>query len=84
VCVDLGDLDPEAVNVEFYADARDGLEPERLATTSSRKLENVKNRYVFSARLPTTRPATEYTARLIPRRVGVSVPLEVSHILWQR
>lgn len=31
-----------------------------------------------------TRPATDYTARVIPHRDGVGVPLEEAHILWQR
>ena len=29
-------------------------------------------------------PATDYTARLVPHRDGVAVPLEEAHILWQR
>jgi starch phosphorylase len=31
-----------------------------------------------------TRPATDYTARVIPHFAGVAVPLEVNTILWQR
>ena len=34
--------------------------------------------------LPTTRPARDYTARVIPQRSGVAVPLESARILWQR
>jgi starch phosphorylase len=34
--------------------------------------------------VPATRPATDYTARVIPHRDGVTVPLEEAHILWQR
>jgi len=32
----------------------------------------------------TERPASDYTARLIPYRDDVAVPLEVARILWQR
>jgi starch phosphorylase len=34
--------------------------------------------------LPTTRPARDYTARVIPQRSGVAIPLESARILWQR
>ena len=34
--------------------------------------------------VPATRPATDYTARLIPHRPGVAVPFEAARILWQR
>jgi starch phosphorylase len=39
---------------------------------------------VFHATLPATRPASDYTARAIPHRSGVAVPLESARILWQR
>jgi hypothetical protein len=29
-------------------------------------------------------PSTDYTARLVPHRDGVVMPLEVDLILWQR
>ncbi len=40
--------------------------------------------YLYSATLAAGRPATDYTARVIPHREGVSIPLEESRILWQR
>lgn len=36
------------------------------------------------ARVPATRPAADYTARVIPQYTGVAVPLDAGHILWQR
>ena len=40
-------------------------------------------RCVDHATLPTTRPANEYTARVMPQRSGVAGPLECARILWQ-
>jgi starch phosphorylase len=34
--------------------------------------------------MPATRPATDYTARVIPNKDGVAIPLEAAQILWQR
>ena len=42
------------------------------------------NGYVYSARVPASQPATDYTARLIPHHPEAAVPLEAAQILWQR
>jgi starch phosphorylase len=42
------------------------------------------NGHVYCVNLPATRPIADYTARLIPHREGVAIPLEVANILWQR
>ncbi len=39
---------------------------------------------LYRARVPSTRPATDYTARAIPSFPGAAVPIEAAHILWQR
>jgi starch phosphorylase len=38
----------------------------------------------YSAHVSTTRPASDYTARIIPHHPNASVPLEAWQILWQR
>ena len=77
----LNDLDPEAVRVELYAD---GETPERVEMTRARQLVGAINGYAYHAEVAANRPAADYTARLIPRRDGLAVPLEAAHILWQR
>jgi hypothetical protein len=84
VQVYLGDLDPEAVRVELYADGIDGSAPERVAMQRVRQLVGANNGYAYHAEVPATRQATDYTARLISHRDGVALPLEAAHILWQR
>jgi starch phosphorylase len=76
----LDSLDPEAVRVELYANG----EPERVEMKSVRQLVGAINGYVYHAELASSRPASDYTARIIPHRDGVSVPLEAPRILWQR
>ena len=80
----LDDLDPEAVRVELFADGINGAVAERVEMQRVRQLVGATNGYAYRAQVPTVRPATDYTARLIPRRGGVAVPLEDAHILWQR
>jgi starch phosphorylase len=79
----LGGLDPKSVRVELYADGVNGGEPEQQEMRRGEPLTKV-NGYTYSAQVPTTRPATDYTARLIPQHDSVAVPLEAARILWQR
>ncbi len=77
----LDDLDPAAVTVELYADSG---EPERIEMQRVHPLLGAANGYVYRATIPARRSAGDYTARVIPHLDGASVPLEDSHILWQR
>ena len=80
----LNDLDPDAVRVELYADGRNGDGPVRQEMERVRPLAGAGGGYVYRAQVPAIRPATDYTARLIPHRAGVAIPLEAAPILWQR
>ena len=80
----LNDLDPTAVRVELYADGLSGSGPVRQEMKRAQTRSDVARRFVYHATIPTTRPASDYTARVIPRHSGVAVPLECARILWQR
>lgn len=84
VQVYLDDLDPDAARVELYADGINGDGPHRQEMSNIRQLAGSVGGYVFRAAVPATRPATDYTARVIPHCDGVAIPLEEAHILWQR
>jgi starch phosphorylase len=84
VRVFLNDLDPKAVRVELYADGVNAGEPVRQRMKRLRQLAGMPGEYVYGAAVDAGRPATDYTARVIPRRSGVAVPLESARILWQR
>ncbi len=77
-------LDANAVRVELYADGINGGDPVRQEMKWLRTLPGDSGGSVYHARLPTTRPASDYTPRMIAQRSGVSTPLECASILWQR
>jgi starch phosphorylase len=83
VQVYLGSLNPDSVRVELYADEKGG-DAVRLEMTRGARLAGAANGYAYSGHLPVTRPVSDFTARLIPYRHGVAVPLEEATILWQR
>jgi starch phosphorylase len=84
VQVYLDGIDPDAVQVELFANGVDDMAPERIEMKRVRQLVGAVNGYAYHAGVPAIRPASDYTARLIPRLDGVAVPLESSKILWQR
>ena len=85
VSIHLGDLSPESVQVELYANALLGGSQERHVMTRESEPEQAStNTYVYKARVPATRPAGDYTPRLVPHNEEAMVPLEAFQILWQR
>lgn len=84
VQVYLSDINPNAVRVELYANGIKGSGAIRQEMKSLRQINDTKGGYIYSAQMPADRPATDYTARIIPYFAGVSVPLEINLILWQR
>jgi starch phosphorylase len=81
--VELGPLDPQAVRVEMYADPS-GANPmlRQEMTHLGRSDGTLLDCYV--ANVPATRPAGDYTARVLPTHPGVNAALEAPHVLWQR
>ncbi len=76
-----GRVDPQAVQVELFAEETEGR-PWRQPMARGDKLPDREGAYVFTAPAPATRPASDFTPRLIPYFPGVAVPLEISLILW--
>jgi starch phosphorylase len=80
----LGDAALDTVRVELYADGLQGGEAVRQEMTRGRPLVDGSNGYAYSATISSARPATDYTARIIPSHDGLAVPLEAARILWQK
>jgi starch phosphorylase len=77
-------LHPDQFNVELYANptGASGSKPEILIASKS-SAEPFRT-IVYSVCCPANRPATDYTARIVPLHSGAFVPLEAAQILWQR
>jgi glycogen phosphorylase len=81
----LNELDPNVVRVELYANGINGGVPELQEMQCIRQLDNeTAGTYVYGVAVSRTRPPADYTARVIPRRTGIAIPLEDARILWQR
>ena len=84
VQVYLDEVSADAVRVELYADPTDGDQPIRQAMQRGHELLGSVGGYAYSASVPATRPASDYTPRVVPFKAGAFVPLEANQILWQR
>ncbi len=84
VQVYLGDLTPEQVRVELYADSADGASPIRNEMTRGNPLPGSAKAFAYSAAVPASRSPHDYTPRVTGEHPAANVPLEDSHILWFR
>jgi glycogen phosphorylase len=82
VQVFLDDINPDAVRVELYAEAQKDAAPITQPMNRGERLVGAESAFTYTAFVPTTRPAADYTPRLVPQHVGASVPLEAPFILW--
>jgi len=83
VQVYFNDVNPDTVRVELFAEGINSEAPQKTNMERGKKSEGTANGYHFVASVNSTRPATDYTPRVIPNLSGISVPLETSLILWQ-
>ena len=78
-----GDLNPDTLQLELFANGIDGESPQVQKMIRGAKIEGSDNAYYYNASVSSGCPATDYTPRVIPNLPGVSVPLETNLILWQ-
>jgi starch phosphorylase len=76
------DLRPEEIRVELYANGVNGSKPflHEMKCTGN----NDSGGCIYTATVPADRPSADFTPRIVPSHDSVSIPLENTHILWQR
>jgi starch phosphorylase len=83
VQVYLGEIPPEAVSVELYAEPRPGDErPGRRPMQRDHALSGAAGGYLYVASVPADRPATDYTPRVVASHPEAQVPAETPLIRW--
>lgn len=79
-----GEINPEQLRVELYADPKDAHDrPFSMAMLRWGPIPGALNGYVYRADCPTDRPAEEFTPRIVPYHPEAWVPLEEALILWK-
>ena len=87
VAVDLGEIGPDAVRVELYADADEGGAPLVQPMERGEPLPGASagpRAAVYHATVDTARPPEHFTARVVPFHSDAHVPIELPLVAWQR
>ncbi len=80
----LGEVPPEDVRVEVYAEPEGGANAPFCAPMQrDGELIGATNGFTFTAAAPNRRPLGEYSIRVVPSNPNAAVPLEARQILWK-
>ena len=82
VQVFLGDMNSGAISAELYANGENDSATVIEKMSRGERLSGEEMGFTYTALVPATRPAGDYTPRLIPQHEAASVPLEAPFILW--
>jgi glycogen phosphorylase len=81
ISIFLNAINPDTILVQLFANGLNGGLPEIIKM--ERLIEQKEDAQLYHSAVGTTRPASDYTVRIVPYYEGVSVPLEINLIQWQ-
>jgi starch phosphorylase len=79
-----GSLNPDHLRVELHADSANGKSASPEGMSASGPCADTPGAFTYSAQVSAARPASDYTARIVPHHPNAHVPLEARQIVWQR
>jgi starch phosphorylase len=79
-----GGVRADQFRVELYAAQTAANGPISEVIPACNSSAEPSGKLLYSACCPATRPADDYTARVVPYHADALIPLEASQILWQR
>jgi starch phosphorylase len=78
----LNSLSLNLLSVELYAENSTGDTKQIIPMTRNENVGETGGYVTYQAVAPASRPADDFTVRILPTYEGISVPLEDQHILW--
>jgi starch phosphorylase len=79
----LGDVAPDFVQVQLYADPVEAMEPPVCLPMEQRSsIAGATNGYLYVAVVGRERPVADYTPRVVAHHPEAKVPMEMGFILW--
>jgi starch phosphorylase len=85
VPVILGNIDPDWIQVELYADPPgEGAPAEIIVLHRGPAIDGPAKGYHYGGSIRMSRPAEHYTVRVVPHHRGAVVPIEQPLIAWQK
>jgi starch phosphorylase len=84
VAVLLGEAAAQDVRVELYAAPRGGQAADISVLEKERAVPGVVNGFIYVGQASASRPANDFTVRVVPHHPEALVPAELPLIAWQR
>jgi starch phosphorylase len=84
VPVFLGEVSPDAVQVQLFADVKGDRAAEAVVLHQEQPIAGAMNGYIYAGEVPAAREANDYTVRVVPYLPGVQIPAELPLVAWQR
>lgn len=80
----LGEISPEHVRVELYADAKGAVPGEAIILHRDSPIPGAINGFFYSGVVSGPRPISEYTVRVVAHHDAAFLPTELPLIAWQQ
>jgi starch phosphorylase len=80
----LGEIAPDCVQVELFANEQDGAPAEVVLLHQEQRIPGSAHGYVYAGEVGGTRRAEDYTLRVVPYHDAAFIPSEFPLIAWQR
>ena len=84
VPIAMGDVSPDAVHVEMFADERANESAEVVILHQEYAIPGTVNGYIYAGEVAARRPIEDYTVRVVPFHAKAHIPSELPLISWQR
>ena len=78
----LGDIEPDAVNVQLYAEGASSGGADVHPMRRDHALSGAAGGFLYVADVPAGRAASDYTPRIIPANPAARIPAEANFIRW--
>jgi len=80
----LGEIGGDEVRIELYAEPQGSGPVDVIVMARGAPISGSGNGHIYNGSAAATRPAEDYTIRVVPTRAGVEVPAELALIHWQK
>jgi starch phosphorylase len=79
-----GDISPDSIRVELFADERQGSPAQVAILHKEQAVPGTQNGHIYAGEIEASRAAEDYTVRVVPFNPSAYTPMELPLIAWQR
>jgi len=83
VPVYMGEVSPDSVRIELFADATPEFAPEAILLHQEHAIPGSTNGYIYAGAVTSSRPLEDFTVRVVPYHPDALLPAELPLIAWQ-